>query len=292
MLSPKCCCIICREEKASKGIHSHYHLSHTEEGKRQHRENLIKNIPKISNTLKQFYQEKQLERKEQYYKNPKICKQCGKIIPFEGHQDKIRFCSQSCAATYNNLRKPLKGIISEFELEYNNITIDEKIKYKKDCAFKFNPFLYENIPGYELLLEFGLYHSINNPNGVCRDHMVSMEYGWRYNIDSEIISSPYNCQFLQSKDNIAKGSGCNITIEELLLRIQNENFILVESNSTPKRLPVPEEGKAKMSAKNKLYHAITNGIENKRILKTEEIPEGFKIGQTKKRNSIEQEKDL
>lgn len=40
---------------------------------------------------------------EKYYKNPKICPQCGKIIPYELRKNK--FCSQSCSATFNNLRR-------------------------------------------------------------------------------------------------------------------------------------------------------------------------------------------
>lgn len=37
---------------------------------------------------------------EKYYENPKYCQQCGKIIPYEKRINK--FCSSSCAATYNN----------------------------------------------------------------------------------------------------------------------------------------------------------------------------------------------
>jgi len=39
--------------------------------------------------------------KEDYYKNPKYCKNCGKIIPYE-RKDNI-FCDSSCACSYNNL---------------------------------------------------------------------------------------------------------------------------------------------------------------------------------------------
>ena len=37
---------------------------------------------------------------EKYYENPKYCQHCGKIIPYEKRTNK--FCSSSCAATYNN----------------------------------------------------------------------------------------------------------------------------------------------------------------------------------------------
>lgn len=38
--------------------------------------------------------------KEKYYENPKYCKCCGEIIPYE--KRKNTFCSSSCAAKYNN----------------------------------------------------------------------------------------------------------------------------------------------------------------------------------------------
>lgn len=44
--------------------------------------------------------------RENYYKNPKFCKCCGKIIDFE--KRKNSFCSHSCSATFiNNTRQPL-----------------------------------------------------------------------------------------------------------------------------------------------------------------------------------------
>lgn len=42
--------------------------------------------------------------KEEYGHNIPKCKNCGKDISFE--KRKNMFCSQSCAATYNNIRKP------------------------------------------------------------------------------------------------------------------------------------------------------------------------------------------
>lgn len=41
---------------------------------------------------------------ESYNKNPKVCKNCGKIIPYEKREND--FCGCSCAASYNN-----KGVV-------------------------------------------------------------------------------------------------------------------------------------------------------------------------------------
>ena len=46
------------------------------------------------------------KRIENYYRNPKYCKHCNKIIPYSKRHTN-EFCSHSCAATYNNLGRIL-----------------------------------------------------------------------------------------------------------------------------------------------------------------------------------------
>lgn len=46
------------------------------------------------------------EIEKEYYKNPKVCKVCGKIIPYEKRYDNGYFCSSSCTAKYNNRLYP------------------------------------------------------------------------------------------------------------------------------------------------------------------------------------------
>lgn len=169
-----------------------------------------------------------------------------------------------------------------FCVKTNRSITDEKQIYYKACNFRFNPYEYKNIPGYELLLERGIYHSVKNPNGVCRDHMISKEFGYRNNICPEIISHPANCQFLDNIDNIKKGSGCCLTLDELKERIKTRNYIKIINNSYI-RLPMSDEHKQKISKINKKYCNITNGIDNLRILKTDPIPDGFRRGMSTKK---------
>jgi hypothetical protein len=65
-----------------------------------------------------------------------------------------------------------------------------------------------------------------NLNGVSRDHLYTISDGFKYNIDSTIISHPANCQILQHNgpngNNSKKKS--NITLEELLLKISIWNL--------------------------------------------------------------------
>ena len=57
-------------------------------------------------------EERFLSIRKNYELNPKICKQCGKIIPFEQKQN--CFCNSSCAASYNNIRKNHKTTVCKF----------------------------------------------------------------------------------------------------------------------------------------------------------------------------------
>ena len=158
---------------------------------------------------------------------------------------------------------------------------NEKSKYFKECTFKFNPYSDKTILGYDLLLQHGLYHPKKNKNGVCRDHIISKSYGYKNNIDPSLISSKYNCQFLLSFDNISKGEKCGFSLEELLLRIQNSsNEPLSDFNYDHVISSKSEEHKRKISETNKKYMTITNGVINKRILKTDEIPNMFRRGMT------------
>lgn len=157
---------------------------------------------------------------------------------------------------------------------------DEKQAYMFACNFTFDPYSYLDIPGYDLLLEKGIYHRINNPLGVCRDHMVSKAYGWRNNIHPSVISSPYNCQFLLQKENIQKGTACCITLDQLLERIESNLYsVLVRLNHG---LPKSQEHKDKISASVSKYMCITDGISNRKILKTLSVPDGFRRGLTRK----------
>lgn len=45
-------------------------------------------------------------RVNEYYQKPTLCLSCSSILPYEKKKDKIKFCSQSCSASYNNKKRP------------------------------------------------------------------------------------------------------------------------------------------------------------------------------------------
>jgi very-short-patch-repair endonuclease len=115
-----CCCLVCKQPKTSKGIHSHYLISHTEEGKLRNRKNRLAGGLVGSEIAKKNAQKIQ----DQYLKNPNKCEQCENSLKYNQRHNK--FCSQSCSATFYNKRR--KGV-----------SLDESIKQKISSSIrKFN----------------------------------------------------------------------------------------------------------------------------------------------------------
>jgi hypothetical protein len=143
----------------------------------------------------------------------------------------MKFCSQSCAAQYNNnhrsheTHKKQSNSLRETLLRRGLSRTDAKEIYKIECKFQFNIYQYPNILGYDLLLERGMYNHHTNKEGVVRDHIISKEYGWQYNIPTEIIQHPANCQFITNQENIKKSSDSHLSLQDLMVRIETWNEI-------------------------------------------------------------------
>ena len=100
---------------------------------------------------------------------------------------------------------------------YDNLT--EKELYYRQCQFSFG-FRYPQIQGYNLIKQYGIFSPTSNIDGVSRDHIISIIYGWENKIPPEMISHPANCQIVRHIDNIRKSTRCSITVEELANRIK------------------------------------------------------------------------
>ena len=142
----------------------------------------------------------------------KECKYCGVTFFSVGKNVKKRYCSDVCRQTKTN------------ETKRKNLT--ELHKYRLDCKFTFSLNTYPNEFDFDLIRTHGWYKATNrgnNLNGVSRDHMISIMYGWRNKIPSEIIAHPANYQLLRHNDNISKYTTPSISLEELTLRIEKWN---------------------------------------------------------------------
>lgn len=130
----------------------------------------------------------------------RLCKFCNKELV----KRKV-FCDKNCKLKFYNSNK------TEYEI------------YRLNCNFKFNLSDYPDEFDFNLVESNGWYspaNGKNNLNGVSRDHMISVKYGFENNIDYKIISHPANCKLLLHNDNVSKNKKCSIDIDSLLNRIE------------------------------------------------------------------------
>lgn len=215
----------------------------------------MRDYSKVSKTISQ-------KSIDEYEKNKKHClnPECGKEIPYE--KRKNNYCDSSCSTSYTNTQRICtwgdnikEGIINYHIKNGYNPTkicgfcgnkfsgrnkycsiecsknkkrehIDDYVKYKLDSKFKFNLSDYTNEFDFSLIEKYGWYKAKNNGNnlgGVSRDHMLSVNEGYRLGIDTYYISHPANCKLMIHTDNISKNKKSSITKEELIERVNDWN---------------------------------------------------------------------
>ena len=185
-----------------------------------------------------------------YVKSPKKCEKCDNFIPFEMRDG--RFCSRSCSnkrTVTEEMKRNLSLKLTKISrnCKYCGKRVEQKNRkfcsnfclkqdkrkhrsefanYRSDCAFHFNVYDYPEEFDLALIETYGWYKAANrgnNLNGVSRDHIVSVRYGFDNNIDPSIIAHPANCQLLPHTENFKKFTDCHISVEELLERIDKWN---------------------------------------------------------------------
>ena len=125
---------------------------------------------------------------------------------------KCRFCGKD-----NPVRQ--KIICEDCKNKYYNF-------YRPSCEFSFNINIFKNEFDLSLISEYGWYsptNKRNNLDGISKDHMYSVKDGFINNISSDIIRHPANCKLMIHSENNLKNSNSSITIDDLLLRINEWN---------------------------------------------------------------------
>ena len=154
-----------------------------------------------------IFKKRRTEANKVFYKNHREelsrirkCRYCQSVLEY---QNKQKFCSDICRANF----------------------IDKKAgfnKYKDMCKFVFDLKRFPEEFSFDLINKYGFYspsNKNNNLNGVSKDHMVSVKYGFENKIDPRIISHPANCQLMTQNENTAKSDKCSLTLAELLDRM-------------------------------------------------------------------------
>lgn len=166
---------------------------------------------KVSKTLKNFVEENKRKNGDLEYTAEngyeKKCEYCGKI--FIVKKKKRKFCCSDCAVKYRVIEQLKNKKIREI--------------YKSQCRFLFSLNSYPEEFDCKIIKENGWYKAKNhgdNVNGVSRDHMFSINDGFKQKIDPYFISHPANCQLILQQKNASKGRKSSITFEELKERIK------------------------------------------------------------------------
>jgi len=58
-----------------------------------------------------------------------------------------------------------------------------------------------------------------NIDGVSRDHIISVSFGFNNGIDPNIIAHPANCRIVLQSQNKRKAESCLMTLDQLLTKI-------------------------------------------------------------------------
>ena len=189
---------------------------------------------------------------KQYKLNPVKCNCCQTDLSYEKRKNK--YCSKSCASKITNnvprkrgptavIKPPYSRIkfilCAHTGLYYSNKNSDGSIRrsspyiktikesYYYASRFKFNVYHYPEEFDLSLIEQHGWYTCPGlkrkglpkNILGVSRDHIISVSYGFANNIDPATISHPANCRIMLHTDNKSKHDKCDLTIEQLLEKI-------------------------------------------------------------------------
>jgi hypothetical protein len=159
---------------------------------------------------------------QRYNIDPKQCVQCQKIIDYDNR--KKDFCSISCIKDYKSqTAKLIKCICAKTgEVFYSttwrkygsNAVYEELSLYRQACKFTFG--IGDNFPNACLIKEHGWYHPVLNPDGISRDHKLSIADGFKLGIDPEIMKHPANCTIMLHKENQRKNKKSLIHLDQLL----------------------------------------------------------------------------
>lgn len=238
--SPLCSCIVCHETKSAKGIHSHYLTAHTEDGNKKAKESARSGrLTSIKKTTEKYNQ-----RVDSYNQSPKLCKQCKRPIAYKMKSN--TFCCKSCGASYNNAIKDYSKFkpgphkqAKEIEPVYSKLQkcickhcgkIWMGKTSKRICKehsslyshagraqywFTFNVFHYPDLFDLDLLQRIGFRSKIN-PNGITRDHRVSVNEAITNNYNPYYIKHVMNCELMIFSDNAKKHTNSSISYEELI----------------------------------------------------------------------------
>lgn len=272
--SPAVSCLHCKREMSQKGLFTHFLHKHSST---EDSEKMLKGINQYGKDWHvvhdRIISDKRTETIEKYNNDPKQCKYCDIILDYSKRGNK--FCSSSCACTFNNLHsspnrkhgpRPTKPKLPKkvriVKLKIIKPIRSKSTKWENNLVGKFSPlyrckcrqcntifmsrrkqiFCIEHLAGYKaartrflfsfniykfpdlfdvaLIEQYGWYSPGNrgpaNPNGISRDHKVSISESIKNDYDPYYITHPLNCELMRHSQNKSKYMRSSIEYSELV----------------------------------------------------------------------------
>lgn len=193
------------------------------------------------------------KRMAEYNSAKKACKYCRTVFPWGQH--KKTFCSTICSgkhtaanrdyskspsgpkpkpkepkALYSTLYKCVckhcgvewrgRRPIRVCEIHEPLYSHDGRAKY----WFTFGLSKYPDLFDGEIIRKYGM-RSSENPNGVTRDHRVSVQTAILNNYDPYYIKHPLNCELMLFEKNNIKKTGSSISYSELVEQVKKYDLV-------------------------------------------------------------------
>lgn len=135
------------------------------------------------------------------------------------------FCKKECLTNSNLEKTKRKYCDAKCQKKHRDTFLNYRDykNYKSRCYFKFKLSDYPNEFDLSLLEKYGFYHPKVNLQGISRDHIISVKYGFENKIDPKIMSHPANCKLMIHSENNKKKTRSDLTLEQLLHRIDEWN---------------------------------------------------------------------
>lgn len=137
--SPQVSCIICKKVTSSKGIHSHYRISHTEAGAEKHKHSSKAGIDVMKSNKKIYEENRRNLKNDEYNSSPSYCVYCNSVLSYSKRFN--RYCSRKCAGlnqpkTMRTEEQKLKISLSLKKYNENNSDI-KRPKRMNYCRVSF-----------------------------------------------------------------------------------------------------------------------------------------------------------
>lgn len=139
---------------------------------------------------------------------------------------RLRRWTSNIVGPYSKLIKSSCSVCNHIILSssYKKFCNDHQDQYshaqRAKYWFTFSLSDYPDLFDFSLLKRHGMRNQ-NNPNGVVRDHKISVAEAIKNKYDPFYIKHPLNCELMLHSDNCKKNTKCSLTYNELKILVDN-----------------------------------------------------------------------